>query len=950
MLTLTNVTAADGGAYCVEVTGACGSASSCAMLTVGTNTAATALASQVKCPGETATFSTVASGTGPFTYVWKKDGIILPGESGSSLTVASVSAAQAGSYCVEVTGHCTSVTNYGDLAIRTPVTAQPLVSQTNCPGASATFSTVAHGDGPYTYQWTRNGVPLTGRSDSSLVLTGLTAADAGTYAVQVSGACNSVTNFATLTINQEAFVASPPVSLTNCPGTSASFSVTAGGTGPFSYQWLKDGLALPGKTNSSLTLPSVSTADAGAYSVLVTGACGNSVFGDAVLVLNSNVALASQPLSITNCPGTSASFSTLASGTGPFRYQWFKDGNPLTGQTNSSLTLASVSAADAGTYSVTVSGACGNAVTASATLTVNQNVVVSAPPVSLTNCSGSTATFSVSATGTGLSYQWLRGTTTLIGQTNSTLTLPAVTAADADTYRVVIFGVCGNPVTRSASLTVSAATAADPLVSQTVCPGAALGFSTSAHGTGPFTYQWLKNGVPLAGRTANSLSLSNVAVADAGTYTVQVTGACNGTSQSAVLTVNLQTTADALVPQAVCPGAALSISTTAHGTGPFTYKWIKDGKPLPGGTTSSWSVPSATVLDEGNYVVIVTGTCNAVTNSGVVTVHPPTTATPLANQTLCFGGTATFTTIPSGTGPFSFVWKKDGAVLVGRTNGSLTISHLKAADAGTYSVDVSGLCDSVTRSATLTVASDGLLSPATFSNPTPIALADFSAATPYPSSIEVSCVPGALAQVTVTLSNLSHTYASDIDILLVSPSGQAVMLMSDVGTGNPISNATIGFSDASASFAPKSGLVATGVYKPTDYSPEDNLPLPAPLGPYATSLAAFNGADANGTWSLYVVDDALVDTGMLAGGWSLTLAWESSEPPVPLVQPTLMIDGSAQVTLQAQPGKTYVIEASTDLVNWAPIQTNTLSGSTYNLVDQQSVNAAQRFYRAVLRP
>ena len=72
-LTLPNVTAASAGAYCVEVAGACGSiTNSCATLTVLTNTTATALVSQIKCPGETVTFATVASGTGPFSYVWKQ--------------------------------------------------------------------------------------------------------------------------------------------------------------------------------------------------------------------------------------------------------------------------------------------------------------------------------------------------------------------------------------------------------------------------------------------------------------------------------------------------------------------------------------------------------------------------------------------------------------------------------------------------------------------------------------------------------------------------------------------------------------------------------------------------------------------------------------------------------------------------------------------------------------
>src|SRR5438552_5790824 len=124
----------------------------------------------------------------------------------------------------------------------------------------------------------------------------------------------------------------------------------------------------------------------------------------------------------------------------------------LPGKTGSSLTLNNLSATDAGTYNVIVSGVCGNPVTNSAGLTINQNVAVSSAPVSVTNCPGTSASFSVSATGRGLSYQWYKGTSALAGKTGSSLTLNNVSATDAGTYSVIASGVCGNPVTNSASL------------------------------------------------------------------------------------------------------------------------------------------------------------------------------------------------------------------------------------------------------------------------------------------------------------------------------------------------------------------------------------------------------------------------------------------------------------------------------------------------------------------
>src|SRR5207249_3034689 len=260
-------------------------------------------------------------------------------------------------------------------------------------------------------------------------------------------------------------VSSAPVSVTNCPGTSASFSVTASGTG-LSYQWFKGGSALADQTGSSLTRNNVSAADAGTYSVVVSGVCGNPITNSANLTVNQSVAVSSGPVSLIRCSGTSASFSVSATGTG-LSYQWYKFGSVLAGQTNSSLTLNNLSTSDAAIYRVIVNGVCGSPVTNSAGLTVNQNVAVSSPPVSLTNCGGTSASFNVSATGTGLSYQWYKGGNALTSQTSNSLTLNNVSAVDAGTYSVAVIGVCGNPITNSATLTLLEGISLSPLMSRT---------------------------------------------------------------------------------------------------------------------------------------------------------------------------------------------------------------------------------------------------------------------------------------------------------------------------------------------------------------------------------------------------------------------------------------------------------------------------------------------------
>jgi len=162
---------------------------------------------------------------------------------------------------------------------------------------------------------------------------------------------------------------------------------------------------------------------------------------------------ASGPSNQTAVVGNNVVFSTAASGTGPYNYAWSKNGAAISGQTNSSLTLNNVTTNDAATYSVIVGGAMGT-VTNSATLTVNVPVTVTAAPVNQTTVVGGNVTFSVTATGTGLSYQWLFNGS-VIG-TSSSLTLNNVTTSQAGIYTVIVNGAAGS-ATNSATLTVTKA-------------------------------------------------------------------------------------------------------------------------------------------------------------------------------------------------------------------------------------------------------------------------------------------------------------------------------------------------------------------------------------------------------------------------------------------------------------------------------------------------------------
>jgi subtilisin-like proprotein convertase family protein len=158
----------------------------------------------------------------------------------------------------------------------------------------------------------------------------------------------------------------------------------------------------------------------------------------------------------------------------------------------------------------------------------------------------------------------------------------------------------------------------------------------------------------------------------------------------------------------------------------------------------------------------------------------------------------------------------------------------------------------------------------TYANATSISIPSSGNATPYPSTIPVPA-SGPIAKVTATLTGFSHTWPADVDVLLVGPAGQTVVLMSDVGGSTTVTGLTLTFDDAGAVIPATLPSDTSVTYQPADISPGDAFSPPAPAGPYGTALSVFNGTNPAGTWSLYVVDDVGGDSGTITGGWSLTI-------------------------------------------------------------------------------
>jgi uncharacterized repeat protein (TIGR01451 family) len=167
-----------------------------------------------------------------------------------------------------------------------------------------------------------------------------------------------------------------------------------------------------------------------------------------------------------------------------------------------------------------------------------------------------------------------------------------------------------------------------------------------------------------------------------------------------------------------------------------------------------------------------------------------------------------------------------------------------------------------------------------FTNATTIVIPDHGPASPYPSTIVVSGLTGLVSKATVSLNGLTHAFPDDVDVLLVGPTGQKVVVMSDAGGGYAVTNLTVTLEDGAASALPDASRINAGSYQPADYEPGDTFPAPAPGGAAGSALNAFNGTNPNGTWALYVVDDAAGDAGTIGQGWTLTLTTVTTVNPV----------------------------------------------------------------------
>jgi N-acetyl-anhydromuramyl-L-alanine amidase AmpD len=751
--TVASAQPADAASYSVVVSNPGGSVtSSGAPLTVNaTAPSITAQpANQTVTAGYPTTFSVTAAGTAPLSYQWRKNGSSLGGGTASVLTLNNVQTANQGSYSVVITNTSGTVTSSDATltVLNTPpfITTQPQ-SQTVVAGASATFSAVAGGAIPLSYQWRLNGADISGATLSAYTRNNLQSGDAGTYGVVVTNSFGSApSGAATLTVNVPPTITTQPQSQAVIQGSNVTFTASANGTAPLFFRWRKGGTAISGATGTSYSLSNVQAADAGTYAVVVTNATGSATSGDAVLTVFVPPSITTQPQSQSVVAGAGATFSVVASGTIPLSYQWRQDGTNIPGATASSYTRNNVQPADAGSYSVVVANQVGSLFSANAVLAVATVPQITAQPQGQTVSAGASAIFTVTATGgLPLAYQWRCNGVNLSGATGSSYTRSNIQSADVGLYSVVVSNAYGRVTSTEASLSLAAAIAfqdtfesgnlgqwttvaspaTDLAISTTQNHTSGGGYSAAQDSTGDDMYH---NFGSYSGHTklscycyddgTSSKSFAEIRCYTGGSYPgslsqVLAIGKYNGVTASGEIFDSHKYQLRVLYPSASM--GWMNCATNSAG-GMRAAGWHKFSiERLADGTTVNFTVDdvatrtvAGVAAQDWNTVLIGGGS-----GSTAITAYyddvlveyfdPPGVATQPADQTVTAGGSATFS-VTATNNPQSYQWRLNGTNLPGATSTSLVIGNAQDTDAGDYAVLVAnGAGVVLSASASLTV-------------------------------------------------------------------------------------------------------------------------------------------------------------------------------------------------------------------------------------------------------
>ena len=584
-----------------------------------------------------------------------------------------------------------------------PTIQTPPTNQFAAVGTTKSFSVAVSGTPPLLYQWQFDGNNINGATNTSLTLTNISFSEAGTYSVSVTNTLGSNYAAALLTVGNAPSIVTQPQNQELVQGSNATFSVTAAGTAPLSYQWYFYGTVLAQATNSTFAVTNVQATNGGFYSVAVSSPFGSVLSSNAVLTVELFPIIVTQPQNQYGDIGSNVTFSVSATGnsstlppvsSGTLQL-WLKAD---TGVTTNSAGLVSMWQDQSGNNNGAV-----------------QTTTALQPALAFPGGLGGKPVVRFDGIQNNVNGSYLFGSGT-VDVPNAMTEFTVYDAFSATNNENVILDI-GIPSQYGANRIA-------------MITGGDLHFSFWASDfNAPFliptnTYRIRTDRLDTNLDTLNMFDATGVTETN---FTLPVGSAVTpgpgyyigGLNSSIEPTVGSSRNFDGDIAEIICYQGYLSevdrLQVTSYleqkyflsgSPGGLSFQWQFNGTNIAGATNETLTLTNVQFANVGVYSVTVSNLVGVVTSSNamlVVGYAPSITAQP-QSQEVTQGTNVSLTVTAAGTAPLNYQWYLDGAALAQDTNSSLTLTNVQSANSGSYSVAVSSLFGSILSSnAVLTV-------------------------------------------------------------------------------------------------------------------------------------------------------------------------------------------------------------------------------------------------------
>ena len=528
------------------------------------------------------------------------------------------------------------------------------------------------------YQWQFNGTDLPGQTSSSLVISNVQFSDAGTYDLVVTNTAGSTTSSnAFVIVGLAPSISAQPQSHAMPVGTLASFAVTASGTGPLTYQWKFNGTAIALATNSTLSITNAQTTNNGSYTVVITNLFGAVTSSNAVLRVDLNPQVLSQPQSQTVTAGNNATFSigtdavlpAITSGT---LRLWLKADSGVV--TNASNQVSRWSDQSPNGFNAN------QANSAQQPLLVRPAAINGRPALRFDGVqSSSTGDYLVGTNDVGIPDAY---TSFIVAEPSSFSSVNVAafigtpgTAGSARGYAVIsgqLYLTTWNNDYNTSFLPSAGTYRIWTERFNTNRTFAEMFDRTSATST---NFSWTVSNIqtPTPGFYIGGLGSFVRSFAGDIAEVIYYRGSLSDSDRLSVETYLRQKYYQAI------PLSGL------------TYQWQLNGSNIADATNSSLTVSNAQPANAGTYTVTVCNGSACITSSNAtLTVNiPPFITQQPVDQSAIVGTSANFSANGDGTAPLSYQWQHNGANISGATTSSLSIASVQQSDAGSYALVVS---------------------------------------------------------------------------------------------------------------------------------------------------------------------------------------------------------------------------------------------------------------------